>query len=47
MGTLSGFLVGDTPVMAQDLEYRIDAMTSRETRSEPILTQNPTYSTVK
>lgn len=28
MGTLSGFLVGDTPVMAQDLEYRIDAMTS-------------------
>lgn len=41
MGTLSGFLVGDTPVMAQDLEYRIDAMTSRETRSEPILTQEP------
>ena len=28
MGTLSEFLVGDTPVMAQDLEYRIDAMTS-------------------
>ena len=28
MGTLSGFLVGDTPVMAQELEYRSDAMTS-------------------
>lgn len=28
MGTLSEFLVGDTPIMAQDLEYRIDAMTS-------------------